>query len=532
MSESALVRLRLQRRLGRGADVRAAVDPWAAEAWLGRGPWDVVAWVAPRHERLARSLLTVPGAPASLLVLPAGASAAAVADALSAGFADVVREDAAQPELVARALAVGRRAAAAGALADSAGAFRELAQGSRDLLMRIGPDGTVLFASAAAAEMLGIPPAGMGGRAAITLCHPDEREALQAALEGDRGDGGAPLAHRLAARGGGWTWVETTVRSVRDPAGRLMEAHTDSRDITERMRGEGERAALARVTAAVAGNGDLAAITSLAAREAAVLTGAESAAAIRFHGDEGLVIGAAGPAYRTGDRVPLAVTSSRTTVVPVTPAGRPWGVLAVRDGGVRGSAARLRPLGDLVALAVANAASRDRLLALATTDALTGLANRRVFHERLDAECARADRAGTPLALVLIDLDHFKSVNDTHGHQVGDEVLREVSRRLRARSRREDVVARFGGEELAWLLPGADLAAAHEAAERLREDIRGTPIGVAGIRTASLGVAEHGHDGPGGLVRRADLGLYRAKASGRDATAVAPADGVRAARSG
>ncbi|MGD9572832.1 MAG: PAS domain-containing protein, partial [Thermoleophilia bacterium] len=296
MSESALVRLRLQRRLGRGADVRAAVDPWAAEAWLGRGPWDVVAWVAPRHERLARSLLTVPGAPASLLVLPAGASAAAVADALSAGFADVVREDAAQPELVARALAVGRRAAAAGALADSAGAFRELAQGSRDLLMRIGPDGTVLFASAAAAEMLGIPPAGMGGRAAITLCHPDEREALQAALEGDRGDGGAPLAHRLAARGGGWTWVETTVRSVRDPAGRLMEAHTDSRDITERMRGEGERAALARVTAAVAGNGDLAAITSLAAREAAVLTGAESAAAIRFHGDEGLVIGAAGPA--------------------------------------------------------------------------------------------------------------------------------------------------------------------------------------------------------------------------------------------
>ncbi len=531
VSDSALVRLRLQRRLGRGADVGAAVDPWAAEAWIARGPWDVVVWVAPRLGRLARSLLAVPGAPSSLLVLPAGASPGEAADALAAGFADVVREGTPHPELVARALAVGHRSAAASGLVASADAFRELAQGSRDLLMRLAPDGTVLFASSAAAEMLGIAPGDMGGRPAVELCHPDERDALQAALEGDGPAGAAPLAHRLASRGG-WTWVETTVRSVRDPSGRLLEAHTDSRDITERMRGEHERAALARVTAAVAGNGPLDAVTGLAAREAAGLTGAESAAAIRFHGDEGLVVGAAGPGYRVGDRVPLAVTSSRTTVVPVTPEGRPWGVLAVRDGGATGSAARLRPLGDLIALAVANAASRERLLALATTDALTGLANRRVFHERLDAECARADRAGTPLALVLIDLDHFKRVNDTHGHQVGDEVLREVGRRLRARSRREDVAARFGGEELAWLLPGADLAAAHEAAERLRHDIRDTPFGVAGVRTASLGVAEYGHDGPGGLVRRADLGLYRAKAAGRDATAVAPADDVRAARSG
>jgi diguanylate cyclase (GGDEF)-like protein len=118
----------------------------------------------------------------------------------------------------------------------------------------------------------------------------------------------------------------------------------------------------------------------------------------------------------------------------------------------------------------------------------------------------------------MIDLDHFKRVNDTHGHQVGDEVLREVARRLADGARREDVVARVGGEELAWLLPEAGLDAAMVAAERLRRRVGDDDFPVVGRLTASLGVASLGPgDEAADLVGRADRALYTAKEGGRDA---------------
>jgi diguanylate cyclase (GGDEF)-like protein len=193
--------------------------------------------------------------------------------------------------------------------------------------------------------------------------------------------------------------------------------------------------------------------------------------------------------------------------------------------------ARLRSLADLVALAVTRAHATERLVAMATTDPLTGLANHRAFQERLAAEVSRARRSGEPLALVMIDLDHFKRVNDTHGHQAGDAVLREVAGRLMACARREDLCARVGGEELAWLLPATGTEAAMAAAERLRAAIGGTPFPAAGRQTASLGVAGLGPGGAPALVRDADAALYRAKASGRDAC-MAAAPAARAARSG
>ena len=195
---------------------------------------------------------------------------------------------------------------------------------------------------------------------------------------------------------------------------------------------------------------------------------------------------------------------------------RVWGMLLAL-GAEAAEAERLAALADLVGLAVANARSRERLVALATTDPLTGLANHRAFRERLLAECARVERSGGPLALVMIDLDRFKRINDTHGHQAGDEVLRGVARRLASCARRGDVPARVGGEELAWLLPDTGLDAAVEAAERLRLAIRGVPFRAVGQVTASLGVAVLGPEGPDDLVRRADLALYRAKEGGRDA---------------
>jgi len=166
---------------------------------------------------------------------------------------------------------------------------------------------------------------------------------------------------------------------------------------------------------------------------------------------------------------------------------------------------------------------------LAARDPLTGLLNHRAFQERLAHESARAARAGEPMALVLIDIDHFKAVNDGHGHQAGDEVLREVAVRLTDMARQEDVLARIGGEEFAWLLPGADDLAAWDAAERARHSVRSSDIPPAGRVTVSGGVADmrHARDASE-LVRLADGALYWAKAHGRDVVFRYSTDVVRA----
>jgi diguanylate cyclase (GGDEF)-like protein len=156
-------------------------------------------------------------------------------------------------------------------------------------------------------------------------------------------------------------------------------------------------------------------------------------------------------------------------------------------------------------------------------DALTGLPNRRAFEEALAREVARARRVRAPLGLVALDVDHFKRVNDTHGHAAGDAVLREVAARIAAAARAGDLVARIGGEEFAALLGGADLSAAAEAAERIRARVGEAPVAAAGLAlavTVSAGVAalEPGEDGAA-LLARADARLYEAKRAGRDRVA-------------
>jgi diguanylate cyclase (GGDEF)-like protein len=160
------------------------------------------------------------------------------------------------------------------------------------------------------------------------------------------------------------------------------------------------------------------------------------------------------------------------------------------------------------------------LAGLARTDALTGLPNRRAFDEALDREVARAHRAGAPLALLALDLDRFKQVNDVHGHAAGDAALVAAAARARAALREGDLLARVGGEELAALLPGAGLDAAREAGERIRAAISAAPVEAAGASfrvTVSVGAAvlAPGERGPA-LHARADERLYAAKRGGRD----------------
>ena len=153
--------------------------------------------------------------------------------------------------------------------------------------------------------------------------------------------------------------------------------------------------------------------------------------------------------------------------------------------------------------------------ALARTDALTGVANRRVWDEELPMELARAARSGQPLCVAILDLDHFKRYNDTHGHQGGDRLLKEAAAAWRAAIRVTDLLARYGGEEFALLAPACALEDARSLADRLG-------AAVPGGATVSIGVAAwDGQESADALVARADAALYAAKEGGRDRYVVA-----------
>ncbi len=158
----------------------------------------------------------------------------------------------------------------------------------------------------------------------------------------------------------------------------------------------------------------------------------------------------------------------------------------------------------------------EQLARLSLADPLTGLGNRRAFDDALREELARTARSGSPLGLVMLDVDHFKDFNDRHGHQAGDEALVVVAEALRGAARAEDRACRVGGEEFALLLPGAGEGAAAAVAERVRAAVAADTRPAARL-TVSLGVAAAG---PGstaeGLVQQADLRLYAAKEGGRD----------------
>jgi diguanylate cyclase (GGDEF)-like protein len=177
-----------------------------------------------------------------------------------------------------------------------------------------------------------------------------------------------------------------------------------------------------------------------------------------------------------------------------------------------------------VAVALQNAHLYQETQRLATTDALTGLSNYRHFHDLLGLEVQRARRMDYPIGLIIMDLDHFKWVNDRHGHPVGDLVLRQVAEQLRKRLRRTDVVGRLGGEEFATILPGDGLAEVAVVAEKLRRSIEELPPVRGGMTitptplTLSLGGTSLSADVVEAelLVSCADQALYEAKRSGRN----------------
>jgi len=309
---------------------------------------------------------------------------------------------------------------------------------------------------------------------------------------------------------------------------------------------------LRRLGEAFASNLDRGALLAIAVRTTADGVGADGGRATSGGGEERAASGDAGPleaVVRQAEEEALASGQPREVtaeagsaiahplrgaeheqvlgIVSVWRAGRPFAP-SERE--------LFHYLAGQVGVSLENVALHETVQRQAVTDELTGLSNHRRFQETLAGEIERARRFEQGLGLVMLDVDNFKQVNDTHGHQTGDRVLAEVAQVLRGQSREIDEPARYGGEELAVVLPGTDLEGAYNLAERVRRGIEDLaiplPDGGAITVTASFGAAaipESAHD-HSSLVAAADAALYAAKRAGKNRTERAVAEGARRAR--
>jgi diguanylate cyclase (GGDEF)-like protein/PAS domain S-box-containing protein len=324
-----------------------------------------------------------------------------------------------------------------------------------------------------------------------------------------------------------------------------------------------EHAAVARVAGAVAAGADADEIYSLVAQQVAALLDADAGAVVRFDPDDmatcvatwsvpgfgviepGTTWGleehsAAAQVYRTGIAARaddydegdsgiggrLARHGARAGVAaPIHVDGRLWGAISTATSRPRAlpddAPVRLARFAELVGLAVANANERQILLERAATDPLTGLLNHGAFHERLAATLAELRERRRRAALVLLDVDHFKEINDAEGHQTGDLVLQRIAGLVAGTARPGDVLARIGGDELGWLLLDVTAEDARTLAEAAREAVRAAEIRApgGGLLTLSAGIAGTDQASTAAeLFQLADGALYWAKGHGRNTT--------------
>lgn len=360
--------------------------------------------------------------------------------------------------------------------------------------------------------------------------------------------GGFCVGHREPRE---WTPHELTVlRRLADSAGnelRLLVALQDLQRVREADRRRAEQeAALHRVASAVARGDTPAEVLDQVARELTRLLSVSSAVVLRFLPDGRAEVASCARPDGTADGVDWsgcanAVARVRGTgtsalgengddpcaAVPILIGGRTWGAVVVvsPQAGEERTLRQLERLADFIGLVVVNTEAQRQLVEQARTDPLTGAANRRAFDERLADELERAARHGTPLVLALLDVDHFKNVNDDHGHAVGDRVLEELAERVGRQLRSADLLARLGGDEWALVLPGAGYEEASVVVDRVRSEVAALPLaGVPLTVTIGVAVAPDGHLTPGTLYRAADQALYDAKAGGRNAVTICRLD--------
>ena len=446
---------------------------------------------------------------------------------------------------------------------------RALVSALQDGLLAVGPDGRVVEVNDRLCEMTGFGRDELVGTGAPRpfwrasdadeLTTFDARVLRGVSIERDlvfrRADGSdLPAMVSFSARAGGAREFSGYVATVKD-------ATIRRRAEAELRRRAAEQAALGRVAAAVAAfdGSSPGGLYAGVAHEAASLLGVEAARVARFEDGNAEIVGAWSDPERVGDPAPVLARlplDADTAIARVYRSGRPERVddfraiatpvasqiarryrsavaAPVRVGGTLWGAVSavstvpgffsesaeddLARFAELVAISVSNAETRARLAGQATTDPLTGLANHRAFHERLEAEVARARRHDRGLSLILLDVDDFASLNAAYGHDEGDRVIAEIGRRLAAQVGPDELAARVGGNGFAVILPETSGLDAWSTAEALRTAISARPFGQAGLLTFSGGVCDLARaQGPEDLFRLADGALYWAKAHGRD----------------
>ena len=288
-----------------------------------------------------------------------------------------------------------------------------------------------------------------------------------------------------------------------DMAGQLQARLADLEQERERL-----RVAITRFGEALAATHDVTQLLRVIVEAAVESTGSAGARLVTSDGE----LVATGDPDSDGARLELPLSAGRTMFGTLTLVGESFD---------DEQAMTASSLASHAAIALENARLHQIVERQALVDGLTGISNRRHCEDSLSAEIARADRLATPLTLVLADLDDFKSINDVHGHAVGDEVLREFAAVLRATVRESDLAGRWGGEEFLLLLPGADGEGGAQLADRVRRGLAERTFlgkdGAAFTVTCSFGVAQHSMGGDEReLFANADRALYRAKRRGKN----------------
>jgi diguanylate cyclase (GGDEF)-like protein/PAS domain S-box-containing protein len=448
---------------------------------------------------------------------------------------------------------VTQRHVTADEVAERESAYRMLAENATDVIVRSAAGGGIEWVSPSVTEMLGWRPDQVMGRTVGSLMHPDDLAHVLADQKAIIESGGTEgrVTARFATVDGGWRWMSDHGRAILDDSGRIIGGIDSLRDVEAEHRAADALAE--REQRAERAERELRGVVDTLFDPWVLLTAVRDAggrivdfayvdaneAACRANGlprDEllGRTLISMLPEHATTGLLALyarVVETGEPLVLDDEPFTSPI------DGVVRRFDNRAVPVGDGISFTWRDVtdryALRQQLRDQADHDLLTGAANRRQLSRRMTELLGHAPRTGARLAVLYLDLDHFKDINDAHGHAAGDDVLTAVAAAIRGAVREQDLVARLGGDEFVVLLDGVrGLDDASSVAEKVLGAVR-RPVEIAGVTVtprASIGIAlvEPG-EGEDSVIARADAALYAAKGAGRDRAVAAPGSSDRTA---
>jgi diguanylate cyclase (GGDEF)-like protein/PAS domain S-box-containing protein len=413
------------------------------------------------------------------------------------------------------------------ALAESEKRFRLLAENASDLITSIDPQGMRTYVSPSCRALLGYEPEELIGEVALDIVHPDDRERIGAYLQSVLDHGPSRAEARFRHKSGAWVWMETRGRGVRDADGTTVELQTVARDITaERHAAEELREAEERFRNAF----DQAPIGKALVSPDGRFTRVNSALCKMLGYSEQQLLATTFQTLTHPDDLDLDLEQMGRVMEGESESyamekryehadGRyVWSLLSVslvRDetGAPAYFVSQIQDISE-------QRRAQEHLTDLSLRDALTGLANRVLFGDRLAHAVERSRRSKERVAVLFIDFDRFKSVNDTLGHAAGDELLRQAAERMQRAVRPADTIARLGGDEFTVLCE--DLGALNDAgwvADRLSEALE-RPFELFGSEVrvgVSIGIAvADRHDSAETVLAKADAAMYRTKNDRRD----------------